>query len=152
MPAPSENLIKISVSLRPSDMRKLNALTEEFARQGLPVRRGTVLRALMELPSEREMALRAFLARDGFMHRTESDDDPIADTPTVDVSARLLEKVDRVVADLSNQGIDTKRSGVVRAVLQTVPAAEDWVPLMVRFLREFPRKPRSDRKRPRKIA
>ncbi len=147
MPPPSENLIKISVSFRPSDMRKLNALTEEFVRQGLPVRRGTVLRALMELPSEKEMVVRAFLARDGFMHRTESDDEPIADTPTVDVPARLLEKVDRVVAELSTQGLDTKRSGVVRAILQTIPAAEEWVALMAEFLREFPRKPRSDRKR-----
>jgi len=53
MPVSSENLIKISVSFRRSDMRKLHALTEEFARQGLPVRRGTVLRAVIA-PSDVE--------------------------------------------------------------------------------------------------
>ena len=146
MPPPSENLIKISVSFRSADLRKLNSLTEEFVRQGLSVRRGTVLRALMELPSEKEMVLRALLARDGFIQDPAAEAEAIADTPTVDVPARLLEKVGRVVAELRNQGLDTKRSGVVRSILQTVPAAGEWGPLMAKFLRDFPRKPRSDRK------
>ena len=113
-------------------------------RPGLSVRRGTVLPALMELPSEKELVLRAFLARDGFLQNPAAEAEAIADLPTVDEPARLPEKVDRVVAELRNQWLDTKWSGVVRSILQTVPAAEELGPLMAKFLRDFPRKPRSD--------
>jgi hypothetical protein len=140
-----ENVVKISISASPDDMRRLDALKEGFQRLGLSVRRGTVLRALLELPSEREMVLRTLIAE--VTEFVDADSEGGVEVyPTVDVPERLLAKLDRVVADLAAQGCRKKRAGVIRAVLASVPPAESWVGAMRRFLTEHPRRPRKDRR------
>jgi hypothetical protein len=142
--ANSEPFVKISISASPSDMRRLQGLTEGFQRLGLRVRRGTVLRALLEIPGEREMVLRTLLAEDSALIDPDPVTEGVEEYPTVDVPPRLLEKLDRVVAELARQGCRKKRAGVIRLLLSSAAPADRWEWAMRRCLKEHPRKKRKD--------
>lgn len=153
MPAESTAPIKVSFSFYPADMTALNQQTVELRRLGAAVRRGTVLRALIELTTETEMFAAAVL-----MHRDYSakagprEADNVAGIPTVDLPSRLIEKLDRVVTELAAKGIFANRAYVVRAILRAAPKPETWVAAVNGFLKEFPRRPRTVPSKPKKHA
>jgi hypothetical protein len=124
-------------------MRRLTELAEGFQRQGLRVRRGTVIRALLELPTEREMVLRVLLAEETTLVDPDPGDDRVGVYPTTDVPPRLIEKLDRVAAGLLQAGCRKKHSGIIRALLASMPPAERWQEAMRRFLTEHPRRKRA---------
>ena len=136
--------IKVSFSFYPTDMLALNQQTVELRRRGAPVRRGTVLRALIELTSETEMfAATVLLHRDYVARGGPREADNVAGIPTVDLPARLIGKLDRVVAELAAKDISANRAYVVRAILRSAPNPDIWVASVKRFLEEFPRRPRA---------
>lgn len=141
---PPEVHVKMSISASATDMRRLDDLSAGFGRLGLRVRRGAVLRALLELASEREMVLRTLIAEETAFLDADAEGG-VEVYPTTDVPPRLIEKLDRVVDELARQGCRRKRAGVVRAVLASIPPAERWPGVMRRFLAEHPRRRRRGR-------
>lgn len=142
--------IKVSFSFYPADMAVLQHQTVELRRLGAAVRRGTVLRALIELASETEMfAAAVLLHRDYAARRGPRETDYIAGMPTVDLPRRHIEKLDRVVTELAAKSVNVNRAYVVRAILRAAPAPEAWADAVKKFLRDFPRRPRTSPK-PRK--
>ncbi|WP_068772838.1 hypothetical protein OH491_26715 [Termitidicoccus mucosus] len=136
--------IKVSFSFYPSDVEALNTQTLGLRRLGAAVRRGTVLRALIELTSETEMFAAAVLLHRDYAAKTgPRETDNIADIPTVDLPPRLIEKLDRVITDLADKNITANRAYVVRATLRTAPKPASWAPAVKKFLRDFPRRPRT---------
>ena len=94
--------VKVSFSFYPADMAALNKQTVDLRRLGAAVRRGTVLRALIELTSETEMfAATVLLHRDYSAKAGPREADNVAGIPTVDLPPRLVTKLDRVVTELA---------------------------------------------------
>lgn len=142
--------IKVSFSFYPADMTALNHQTVELRRLGAAVRRGTVLRALIELTSETEMfAAAVLLHRDYTAKGGPREADNVAGIPTVDLPSRLIAKLDQVVTDLAAKDISANRAYVVRAVLRAAPKPEAWVAAVKKFLADFPRRPRTVGKSPK---
>jgi hypothetical protein len=145
------SLIKASFSLYPADMAALNHQTVELRRLGLAVRRGTVLRALIDITTDTEMFAAAVL-----MHRDYSsksgprEQDYVAGIPTVDLPAHLIEKLDRVVTDLAAKSIAANRAYVVRSILRAAPKPAAWADSVRKFLEDFPRRPRTGKAKPAK--
>lgn len=136
--------IKVSFSFYPTDMLALNQQTVELRRLGAAVRRGTVLRALIELTSETEMfAATVLLHRDYVARGGPREADNVAGIPTVDLPARLIGKLDRVVTELAAKDISANRAYIVRAILRSAPKPDAWVAAVKRFLEDFPRRPRT---------
>ena len=145
--------IKVSFSCYPADMSALNHQTVELRRLGAAVRRGTVLRALIELTSETEMfAATVLLHRDYTAKAGPREVDNLAGIPTVDLPHRLIEKLDRVVTELAAKEIFANRAYVVRAILRSAPKPDVWAPSVKKFLRDFPRRPRTPSTKPKKNA
>lgn len=145
--------IKVSFSFYPADMSALNHQTVELRRLGAAVRRGTVLRALIELTSETEMfAATVLLHRDYAAKAGPRECDNLAGIPTVDLPHRLIEKLDRVVTELSAKEIFANRAYVVRAILRSAPKPEAWASAVKKFLRDFPRRPRTPSAKSKKNA
>ena len=112
--------IKVSFSFYPNDLEALNHQTVALRRLGVPVRRGTVLRALIEITSETEMfAASVLLHRDYASKAGPRESDNLAGNPTVDLPPRLLQKLDRVVTELAAKQIAATRAYVVRASLRS---------------------------------
>lgn len=136
--------IKVSFSFYPIDLEALNTQTVALRRLGAPVRRGTVLRALIEITSDTEMFASAVL-----LHRDQSakpgprENENLAGIPTVDLPPRLVEKLDRVVTELGAKGIGANRAYVVRSILRSAPKPDAWVGAVKKFLKDFPRRPRT---------
>lgn len=136
--------VKVSFSFYPADMAALNAQTVELRRLGAAVRRGTVIRALIELTSETEMfASAVLLHRDYLAKGGPREADNVAGIPTVDLPKRLIEKLDRVVTELAAKDIIANRAYIVRAVLRSAPKPEVWASAVKKFLKDFPRRPRT---------
>jgi len=145
--------IKVSFSFYPADMAALNQQTVELRRLGAAVRRGTVLRALIELTTETEMFAAAVLMhRDYTAKNGPRETDNVAGIPTVDLPSRLIDKLDRVVTELAAKEISANRAYVVRAILRTAPKPEAWVAAVNGFLKDFPRRPRTTPVKPKKHA
>ncbi len=140
--------IKVSFSFYPNDLEALNTQTVALRRLGAPVRRGTVLRALIEITSETEMfAAAVLLHRDYAAKSGPRETDNLAGNPTVDLPPRLVQKLDRVVTELAAKQITATRAYVVRATLRSAPPPAVWIEAMKRFLKEFPRRPRTTKTR-----
>lgn len=140
----SPDPVKVSFSFYPADVAALDLQTVGLRKLGVPVRRGTVLRALIEITSETEMFASAILLHRNYSTRLgPRETDNIAGNPTVDLPARLIAKLDRVVTELAVNQISANRAYVVRAILRSAPKPEIWAPAIERFLRDFPRRPRS---------
>jgi hypothetical protein len=145
--------VKVSFSFYPADMAALHTQTLELRRLGAAVRRGTVLRALLELTSETEMfAAAVLLHRDQAAKAGPREADNVAGIPTVDVPRRLIEKLDRVVTELAAESINVNRAYVVRASLRAAPSPAAWVPAVKKFLKDFPRRPRRAPVKPKRHA
>ena len=153
MTSGSSTPIKVSFSFYPADMAALNVQTTELRRLGAAVRRGTVLRALIEVTTETEMFAAAVLMhRDYAAKDGPRESDSVAGIPTVDLPARLIGKLDRVVTELGTKEILANRAYIVRAILRTAPKPEAWVAAVNGFLKEFPRRPRTVPPKPKKHA
>ncbi len=138
--------VKVSFSFYPADMAALNKQTVDLRRLGAAVRRGTVLRALIELTSETEMfAATVLLHRDYSAKAGPREADNVAGIPTVDLPPRLVTKLDRVVTELAAKDIAANRAYVVRAMLRSAPKPEAWASAVQKFLKDFPRRPRTVR-------
>lgn len=136
--------VKVSFSFYPADMTALNTQTVELRRLGAAVRRGTVLRALIELTSETEMfAATVMLHRDYSAKAGPREADNVAGIPTVDLPPGLIGKLDGVVTELAAKNISANRAYVVRAILRSAPKPEAWVSSVKKFLKDFPRRPRT---------
>lgn len=136
--------IKVSFSFYPADMTALTKQTVDLRRLGAAVRRGTVLRALIELTSETEMfAATVLLHRDYVAKAGPREADNVAGIPTVDLPPRLIAKLDRVVTELAAKDIFANRAYIVRAILRSAPTPDVWAPAVKKFLKDFPRRPRT---------
>ena len=54
-------LVQVNFSLYPGDLKRVNRLVDDLRKEGLAVRRGTVLRGLVELTSATDMFAAAML-------------------------------------------------------------------------------------------
>ena len=94
MSSPSEVPVKVSFSFYPQDVTVLAKQTVELRKLGAMVRRGTVLRALIEITNETEMfAATVLLHRDYVAKGGARETDNVAGIPTVDLPKRLVTKV-----------------------------------------------------------
>ena len=135
--------IKVSFTFYPADVRALNACVVSLRRAGLPVRGGTVLRALIHLTSATEMFAHAVLLAKAYEKRDGSrETDYVAGHPTVDLPPDLVKKLDGVVTELAAKEIPANRAFVVRAVLRAAPETETLVPAVRKYLKVFPPRPR----------
>ena len=151
MSSPSEVPVKVSFSFYPQDMAVLTKQTVELRKLGAMVRRGTVLRALIEITNETEMfAATVLLHRDYVTKGGARETDNVAGIPTVDLPKRLVTKLDRVVTELAGRDIMANRAYVVRAILRAAPKPAVWVGAVNKYLEDFPRRPRTVVAKPRK--
>ena len=151
MSSPSEVPVKVSFSFYPQDMAVLTKQTVELRKLGAMVRRGTVLRALIEITNETEMfAATVLLHRDYVTKGGARETDNVAGIPTVDLPKRLVTKLDRVVTELAGRDIMANRAYVVRAILRAAPKPAVWVGAVNKYLEDFPRRPRTVVAKPKK--
>ncbi len=138
-----DRLVKVSFSFYSADMAALVSQTRELKKLGAAVRRGTVLRALIELTSETEMfAYTVLLNRDYLAKAGPREVENVVGIPTVDLPPRLVRKLDQVIAELSAKDIKATRAYVVRAVLRNAPTPTAWINVVNQYLKDFPRKSR----------
>ncbi len=138
-PAP----IKVSFTFYPADVQALNTCMIGLRRAGLPVRGGTVLRALIHLTSATEMFAHAVLLAKAYEKQDgPRETDYVAGHPTVDLPRELVKKLDDVVTELAEKMIPANRAFVVRALLRTAPDAPTLAPAVKKYLADFPSRPR----------
>lgn len=137
-------LVKVSFPFYPADLATLKGHVALLKAAGLPsIRRGTVVRSLVCLPSAMQMFAHALLldeaqkAKGGYR-----EDDCFADTVTVRLPQGQLEKLDEVKKDLAAKGVAATRASIVRAVFRALPTGTELVAFMKRFQAEFPNRPR----------
>ena len=135
--------IKVSFTFYPADVQALNTCMIGLRRAGLPVRGGTVLRALIHLTSATEMfAYAVLLAKTYERKGGPREADYVAAHPTVDLPPDLVKKLDDVVTELADKMIPANRAFVVRALLRAAPDAAILAPAVKRYLAAFPPRPR----------
>ena len=135
--------IKVSFSFYPADVRALNACVAGLCRAGLPVRGGTVVRALLHFTSVNEMFAHAVLLAKAYEKNAgPRETDYVAGHPTVDLPPHLVKKLDGVVTELAEKLIPANRAFVVRALLRTAPDAKNLAPAIKKYLAAFPPRPR----------
>ncbi len=136
--------VKVSFSFYPADMSALSHQTVELRRLGAAVRRGTVLRALIEITSATEMfAAAVLLHRDYEAKSGRREEEEIAGIPTVDIPRRLVKKLDGVVTELAAKEIRANRAYVLRAILRAAPKPAAWIASVQQYLKDHPRRPRT---------
>jgi hypothetical protein len=135
--------IKVSFTFYPADVQALNTCMVGLRRAGLPVRGGTVLRALIHLTSATEMfAYAVLLAKIYERKGGPREADYVAGHPTVDLPLHLVKKLDGVVTELAEKLIPANRAFVVRALLRAAPDAKTLAPVIKKYLAAFPPRPR----------
>ena len=135
--------IKVSFTFYPADVQALNRCVVGLRRAGLPVRGGTVLRALIHLTSATEMFAHAVLLAKTYERKGgPREADYVAGHPTVDLPPDLVKKLDDVVTELAEKLIPANRAFVVRALLRTAPDAKTLAPAIKKYLATFPPRPR----------
>jgi hypothetical protein len=135
--------IKVSFTFYPADVQALNRCLVGLRRAGLPVRGGTVLRALIHLTSLPEMFAHAVLLAKSYEKRGgPREADYVAGHPTVDLPPDLIKKLDDVVTELAAKMIPANRAFVVRALLRAAPGAAILAPAVKKYLADFPPRPR----------
>jgi hypothetical protein len=138
-----QELIKVSFTFYPADVEALNRCTVGLRRAGLPVRGGTVLRALIHLSSATELFAHAVLLAKAYERKGgPRETDNVAGHPTVDLPPDLVKKLDDVVIELATKRIPANRAFVVRAVLRATPDATTLAPAVRKYLAAFPPRPR----------
>ena len=94
----------------------MNVCVVGLREAGVPVRGGTVLRALIHLASAEEMFAHAVLLAKAYKERDGSrETDYVAGHPTVDLPPDLVKKLDDMVTELADKMIPANRAFVVRA-------------------------------------
>ncbi len=135
--------IKVSFTFYPADVQALNTCMVGLRRAGLPVRGGTVLRALIHLTSATELFAHAVLLAKAYERKGgPREADYVAGHPTVDLPPDLVKKLDDVVTELAEKLIPANRAFVVRALLRTAPDAKTLAPAIKKYLATFPPRPR----------
>jgi hypothetical protein len=135
--------IKVSFTFYPADVQALNRCLVGLRRAGLPVRGGTVLRALIHLTSATEMFAHAVLLAKAFERKGgPREADYVAGHPTVDLPPDLVKKLDDVVTELAEKLIPANRAFVVRALLRAAPDSAALAPAVKKYLHAFPPRPR----------
>lgn len=135
--------IKVSFTFYPADVQALNACVTGLRKAGLPVRGGTVMRALIHLTSETELFAHAVLLAKAHEKRGgRRETDYVAGHPTVDLPPALVRKLDGVVIDLAEKMITANRAFVVRALLRAAPDVKSLAPMLKEHLKSFPPRPR----------
>ena len=135
--------IKVSFTFYPADVQALNTCMVGLRRAGLPVRGGTVLRALIHLTSATELFAHAVLLAKAYERKGgPREADYVAGHPTVDLPPDLVKKLDGVVTELAAKEIPANRAFVVRAVLRAAPETETLAPAVRKYLKVFPPRPR----------
>jgi len=135
--------VKVSFTFYPADVEALNRCMVALRRSGLPVRGGTVLRALIHLTSPTEMFAHAVLLAKAYEKRGgPRETDYVAGHPTVDLPPDLVRKLDGVVTELAAKEIPANRAFVVRALLRAAPDAATLAPAVTKYLKAFPPRPR----------
>jgi len=135
--------VKVSFTFYPADAVALNRCMVGLRRAGLPVRGGTVLRALIHLTSAEEMFAHAVLLAKAYEKQGgPREADYVAGHPTVDLPPDLVKKLDGVVTELAAKEIPANRAFVVRALLRAAPEAAELAPAIKRYLADFPPRPR----------
>jgi|GEM_PF-601194 hypothetical protein len=138
-PAP----IKVSFTLYPADVQALNRCMVGLRRAGLPVRGGTVLRALIHLASSTELFAHAVLLAKAYEKKDgPRETDYVAGHPTVDLPPDLVKKLDDVVTELAEKMIPANRAFIVRALLRAAPDAATLAPAVKKYLATYPPRPR----------
>ena len=135
--------IKVSFTFYPADVQALNRCLVGLRRTGLPVRGGTVLRALIHLTSATELFAHAVLLAKAYEKKGgPRETDYVAGHPTVDLPPDLVKKLDGVVTELAAKEIPANRAFVVRALLRAAPTAQSLAPAVRKYLAAFPSRPR----------
>ena len=135
--------IKVSFTFYPADVQALNTCMIGLRRAGLPVRGGTVLRALIHLTSATELFAHAVLLAKAYERKGgPREADYVAGHPTVGLPPHLVKKLDGVVTELAEKLIPANRAFVVRALLRTAPDAKTLAPAIKKYLATFPPRPR----------
>jgi len=135
--------VKVSFTFYPADVEALNRCMVGLRRAGLPVRGGTVLRALIYLTSATELFAHAVLLATAHEKRGgPREADYVAGHPTVDLPSNLVKRLDGVVTELAAKGIPANRAFLVRALLRAAPDAATLAPAVQKYLKAFPARPR----------
>jgi len=135
--------IKVSFTFYPADVQALKTCMVGLRRAGLPVRGGTVLRALIHLTSATELFAYAVLLAKAYDRKDgPREADYVAGHPTVDLPPDLVKKLDDVVTELADKMIPANRAFVVRALLRAAPDAQTLAPGVRKYLAAFPPRPR----------
>jgi len=134
--------VKISFSFYPADMQAMTRQVAALQAAGVPVRRGTLLRALIHLTPPAEMIMQAAILAGSYAQKLgPREDDMVAGHPTVDLPRAHVRKLDDVVTHLDRRGISANRAFIVRAILRAAPAGRTLAPTVRKFLKDFPAKP-----------
>ncbi len=135
--------VKVSFTFYPADVEALNTCMVGLRRAGLPVRGGTVLRALIHLTTSTEMFAHAVLLAKSYEKKDgPRESDYVAGHPTVDLPPDLVKKLDDIVTELAAKMIAANRAFVVRALLRAAPEASTLAPAVRKYLASFPPRPR----------
>ena len=133
----------MSFTFYPADVRALNVCVVGLREAGVPVRGGTVLRALIHLASAEEMFAHAVLLAKAYEKQDgPRETDYVAGHPTVDLPRELVKKLDDVVTELAEKMIPANRAFVVRALLRAAPDAATLAPAVKKYLATYPPRPR----------
>lgn len=136
-------LTKVSFSFYPADMTALNSHVATLRQAGLPVRRATILRALIHHATRVQMFSYAALLADAQERKPgPREADNIADYPTVDLPKADVAKLENAVTELARKGLSGNRAFVVRALLRGLPRDADLVALVRKFQQDYPDRPR----------
>lgn len=146
MKSPDDILVQVSFSLYPKDLERVESLVADLRKKGVPVRRGTVLRALVELTSATDMYAAALLQHVEYeTKKGPRECDYQTSFAAVDLPQRLIDKLEGVIEVMAVKEIVANRSSIVRAIVRTVPPAAQLVSAFKQYLVENPRKERRDK-------
>ena len=140
---PEGKLIKVGFPFYPADLKALDAHLTALAKAGVPARHGTVVRAVVCLPSATQLFAHALL-----MHEAQKarggviESEYVEDTITVRLPESQVEKLDGVLTDLAAKGVSTTRAFVLRAAFRALPSGAGLGAFMTEFNAKFPNRPR----------
>lgn len=138
-----EKLIKVGFPFYPSDLKAMDAHLAYLEKAGISARPGTLVRALVCLPSATQLFAHALLmheaqkARGGLL---ESEN--LADTIVVRLPESQVEKLEDVLKDLAAKGVSAKVAFILRAAFRALPTGPALVAFMKEFNEKFPNRPR----------
>ncbi len=140
---PADDLIKVGFPFYPADLKALDAHLAYLENAGVPARRGTLVRAVVCLPSATQLFAHALLlheaqkARGGIL-----ESEYVEDTIVVRLPGSQVEKLEDVLKDLAAKGVSKTHAFVLRAAFRALPTGAGLVAFMKEFNEKFPNRPR----------